>query len=123
MLKRLFKGLLWAIVLTLVLVLAFAFIIRQSNLDDALIKPIVQGIKVLCILIGVGIAIKNTTGHGWLWGGIMGVLYTVFAFCIFSAIDGSFVVDLSALNDLVFAIIIGIISAMLFRGRIKEIDA
>jgi putative membrane protein (TIGR04086 family) len=123
MLKKLFKGLLWSMILTLGFVLIFAFIIKQANLGDAVIKPVVQVIKVVCILVGVGITIRNTGGKGWLWGGIVGVLYTVFAFCIFSAIDGSFEVNLSALNDLVFAMIIGVISAMLFRGRIKNIEA
>jgi putative membrane protein (TIGR04086 family) len=122
MLKRLFKGVLWAVVLTLVLVLGFAFIIRQSNLDDIVIKPVVQGIKVLCILIGVGITLRKSHGRGWLWGGIVGVLYTVCAFLVFSCIDGNFVVDISALNDLIFAIAIGIISAMLLRGRTKDIE-
>ncbi|MDR1917903.1 MAG: TIGR04086 family membrane protein [Christensenellaceae bacterium] len=123
MLKKLCKGLLWSVALTLGLVLGFAFIIKQANLDDAIIKPVVQGIKVLCILVGVGITIRNTTGRGWLWGGIVGILYTVLAFCIFSAIDGTFVVDISALNDLVFAMIIGIISAMALRGRKESIEA
>lgn len=123
MLKKLFKGVLWAITLTLCLVLAFAGIVRAANLDDSIIKPVVQGIKVLAILVGVGICVRNTSGHGWLWGSIMGVLYTVFAFCIFAAIDGTFQVDISALNDLVFAVITGIISAMLFRGRSKNIEA
>jgi putative membrane protein (TIGR04086 family) len=121
MLKKLCKGLLWSVALTLGLVLVFALIIRQANLDDSVIKPVVQCIKVFCILIGVGITIRNTTGRGWLWGGIVGILYTVLAFCIFSAIDGSFVIDISALNDLVFAAIIGVISAMLLRGRNRNI--
>lgn len=113
----------WALTLTLGLVLILALIVRMANWGDGVIKPIVQCIKVLAILVGVGITIKNTTGRGWLWGGILGVLYTVFAFCIFSAIDGSFTVGVAALNDLVFAIIIGVISAMLFRGRRKNIEA
>jgi putative membrane protein (TIGR04086 family) len=121
MLKRLFKGVLWSITLTLGLVLGFAAVVRAANLNNDIIKPVVQGIKVLAILIGVGITIRNTSGRGWLWGGIVGVLYTVFAFCIFAAIDGTFQVDISALNDLVFAIIIGIISAMLLHGRNKNI--
>jgi putative membrane protein (TIGR04086 family) len=122
MLKKLFKGLLWSMILTLGCILIFAFIIKQANLSDAVIKPVVLAIKVVCILIGVGITIGNTTGRGWLWGAVVGILYTVFAFCIFSAIDGSFTVDLSSLNDLVFSIIIGIFSAMIFRGRTKNIE-
>jgi putative membrane protein (TIGR04086 family) len=131
MLKKLCKGLLWSVALTLALVLGFAFIIRQANLSDAVIKPVVQVIKVLCILIGVAIAIRSevsiggssirsTAGRGWLWGGIVGILYTVLVFCIFSAIDGSFAPDISALNDLVFAMVIGVISAMILRGQNRE---
>jgi len=122
MLKKLFKGLLWSVALTLAFVLLFAFIIKQANLDDAIIKPVVQSIKVLCILIGVAITIKNTRCCGWLWGGIVGILYTVLVFCTFSAIDGTFVVDLSALNDLVFSTVGGVLSAMLLRGKNKNID-
>ena len=123
MVKSIFKGVLYAVSATLILVLAFAMIIQLTKMDAGAIKPVVQVVKVVCIFLGVAVALKNATKLGWLWGGVVGILYTIFAFLIFAIIDGNFVVDLRALNDLLFATAAGVISAFVIRMRGKEIEA
>jgi putative membrane protein (TIGR04086 family) len=121
--KSIFKGVLYAVIATLGLVLVFALVIKWANLENGIIKPIVQVIKVLCILFGVGIALKNINRAGWLVGAAVGVLYMVFAFLIFSCIDGNWEIGITTLNDLLFAAAAGVVSAFLLRMRSKNIEA
>jgi hypothetical protein len=68
----------------------------------------------------VGVSLKNVSRFGWAYGITVGILYTIISFCIFAAIDGNFNVNITAAYDLLFAAIIGIISAMLLRMRGKN---
>ncbi|MDR0383888.1 MAG: TIGR04086 family membrane protein [Christensenellaceae bacterium] len=120
--KQIMKGVLWATVITLVFVLTFAFIINIFSLGDAVIKPVIQVVKVLSIFIGVAISLKNVKKAGWLIGAFVGALYIIFAFCIFSAVDGKFSLDLTALNDAIFSMTVGVISAIILRGKTNNIS-
>ncbi len=122
MIKSIFKGVIYAVVLTLILVLVFAMVIKWANLDDTIIKPVMQVIKVLCIFMGTRITIKNATNMGWMYGGIVGMLYMMFTFIIFSLVDGNFVIGFMAINDLIFQTVAGVMSAFLIRMRNKDVQ-
>lgn len=107
------KGVFWAIAFSLLCVLVFAFVIKFTSLNENAISPINQVIKVLSILFGCFIASKKIKSNGWLWGLIIGALYTILAFLTFSILDGEFRISLNLLNDLVFGSIIGLISGVI----------
>lgn len=109
----LLKGAFWAISTSLVCVLIFAFIIKFTSINESLISPINQGIKILSILIGCFIASKKINSNGWLWGLLLGAIYTILAFVIFSILDGEFNFNLSLLNDITFGSILGLISGII----------
>lgn len=119
--KNICRGVLFAVTLTLILMLGLTFIVNAATLSDDVIKPVVQVIKVLCILLGVAVALKGVTKRGWLYGIAVGILYTIISFCVFAAIDGKFDINITALYDVLFATAIGVISAMLLRMRIKNV--
>ncbi len=107
------KGVFWAISLSLLCVLVFAFIIKFTNLNENAISPINQVIKVLSILFGCFVTSKKIKSNGWFCGLIIGALYTIFAFLTFSILDGEFRISLNLLNDLVFGSVIGLISGII----------
>ena len=109
------RGTLYAIIVNLALVLLFAGVLMLVPVSDAITKPVVQIIKVLSIFIGVMIALKQIEQRGWLFGGIVGLCYTVLAFLIFSIIYSEFSITGGFLTDMVFAVLIGAISAMLLK--------
>ena len=122
MVKSIFKGVLISVILTLVCVLIFALVLQFANISDGVITPVTQVIKVACIFIGVMFTLKKVSKQGWLYGGLIGILYTIFSFLIFAIIDGNFVVGISAFNDLLFATVTGIISAFILRLRGKGVS-
>jgi len=107
------KGTFWAISVSLISVLIFAFIIKFTSISESAISPINQGIKILSIFIGTLILSKKINSNGWLWGLILGISYTLLAFLIFSILNGQLAISINLLNDTVFGGIIGLISGII----------
>lgn len=114
------KGALNALIISLVGILIFAFIIKLTSISDGLIKPINQVIKVISVLFGCFVAFKNSSEKTLSKGLFIGVLYTVLAFVLFSALNGKFEFSLTIFLDVLFGGLAGIISAIIcniFRKR------
>ncbi len=101
------KGTLLAIILSLMCILVLALIIKLANLDDTLIPPINQAIKIISIVIGSGYAAKNSRQRGWLKGSATGLLYILLGFLLFSLVDGGFSLNRIILSDSLMGIIVG----------------
>ncbi len=107
------KGTFWAISVSLICVLIFAFVIKFTSISENLIMPINQVIKIISILFGASVMTKKIKSNGWLWGLILGAVYTLLAFLIFSTLNGKFDFSINLLNDVVFGSIIGLISGII----------
>ena len=114
------RGLLWALVITLVSVLVFALIVKYAGLSENVVKPIIQVIKAYSIFVGVYSALKTIHKQAWLQGGILGLIYTCLSFVILSIIDNNFSITSGFLFETLFSLVVGIGSAMLLRLRKKE---
>ena len=120
-LKSLTKGTLWSVIVTLVSVLLLALIVSLSGMSGGIITFISQAIKVVAIFFGVRIALRHVEKRGWLFGAIMGIIYTVLTYFIFAIIGGDFDITTGILVEMLFSLAIGVISAILIRiGRRRE---
>ena len=81
------KAVLFATLISLALVLIFAIVIRFANVENKVIMPVNVAIKILSLLAGVLLAFK-TPQNGLVKGAISGLLYMLFTFLIFSALNG-----------------------------------
>lgn len=122
MVKSIFKGVMWAVIATLLFVLGFALVMQWTHLSNAVVKPVMQVIKVLCIFMAVALGLKHAKGKGWLLGGAIGIIYMILTFLIFSMLDGNFTVGLGALSDLLFQTLTGVVSGMVLRLRNKDVE-
>lgn len=107
------KGTLIALCVSLVLVLVFAFILKFTNISDSVINPINQVIKGISIFLGVFIGLKKCKELGLVSGLLIGFIYTLLAFLVFSLLSGSFVFDITLLTDSVFGAVIGAICGII----------
>ena len=112
-LKPVLKGVLIALCISLVTILLFAFLLRFTNISENLISPVNQVIKGISIFLGVLFGMKKVKENGILNGLLIGFLFTVFAFLVFSLLDGQFVFDKTLLNDIIFGSIIGAICGII----------
>ena len=81
------KAVLFATLISLALVLIFAIVIRFANVENKVIMPVNVAIKILSFLVGALLAFKNPQ-NGLVKGAISGLLYMLFTFLIFSALNG-----------------------------------
>ena len=103
------KGSIVAILITLISILLFAVILKFFELSDSVIMPVNQVIKVLSILFGVKTMLKNCKEKGFVKGALLGIVYTLVSYLIFSLLSRSFLFDLSVILDIIFGCIIGAI--------------
>lgn len=107
------KGSLLATAVSLVGILFFAFIIKMFGITDEYLRPVNQVIKAVSILLGVFITLKKQKQNGLVLGLAIGLCYTLLAFATFSALNGSFNVDKTLLNDVLFGSIMGAICGII----------
>lgn len=107
------KGVLVGLCVSLVGILLFAFILRFTSISDTIIAPVNQVIKGVSIFLGVFVGLKKHKEMGLLSGLLIGLLFTIFAFLVFSILDGHFTFDRTFLNDIVFGCVIGAICGII----------
>lgn len=108
------KGSLYALSVSLILILVFAFLLRFIAIEESVISPAVQVIKGISILIGVLIALKSVREMGFVNGLAIGLTYTIISFICFSMLDGfSFEFSKTLLNDIILGSIIGGITGII----------
>lgn len=101
------KGVVASLCVALVSILLFAFVLRFSNISEKLISPVNQVIKGLSVFLGVLIGMRKTKENGLISGLLIGFFFTIFAFLIFSILNGAFVFDKTLINDIIFGTVIG----------------
>ena len=89
------KALIFAVIISLVLVVLAAFLVKWFNIADNYIKIINQVIKGLSIFIAAAICLKLPY-NGWLRGVILGVLFILIAVVVFSLLGDGFDFDIKA---------------------------
>ena len=107
------KGVCAGLCVAMVSILLFAFVLRFTNVSDKLITPVNQVIKGVSIFFGVFVGLGKLKKNGLLYGLLIGLLFTVVAFLVFSLLDGTFCFDRTFLNDLIFGSIIGAICGII----------
>lgn len=116
---RAVKGAVLALIVTVSAVLIFALIVKQGNVDDAVISAVNQIIKVACIFLAAFIATRKLVDNKLIAGALAGAFYVLAGFATFSLIEGSFGSITVLLADLAMGIVIGMLTAAIF-GRVGK---
>lgn len=101
-----------SVIISLVLVLAFALLVNLVNIGDNVITPVNHVIKILSILIGCFIGFKENR-QGALKGAIAGLFYTLLSILVFGIISHSVKFNVMSLIDLTLGIVAGTVSGIL----------
>ncbi len=107
------KGVVAGLFVALLGILIFAFVLRFTSIPDTVIAPVNQVIKGVSIFFGVFIGMKKHKSMGLLSGLLIGFLFTVLAFLVFSILSGVFVFDRTLVNDIIFGCVIGAICGII----------
>ena len=107
------KGVVTGLCVALIGILIFAFILRFTSITDTIITPVNQVIKGVSIFFGVFFGMKKYKKMGLLSGFLIGLLFTICAFLVFSVLDGAFCFDRTLINDIIFGSVIGAICGII----------
>ena len=114
------KATIVAVIISLAAILALAFLIKAVNIPTEVIPMINQGIKGFSILVACLLCLKLPR-NGWIRGIIVGLIYIMLAYVIFSLLNSAnFSFGLSLLNDIALGTVSGLLSGItagLIRGR------
>ncbi len=104
---KLLNGTIVAVCLTLILILLFAVLIRFTGINDKVIFPVNQIIKIVSLFVGTFIALKGLKEKGLLKGIIIGFAYYVISYLTFSILQGSFALNIANFYDLILTTVMG----------------
>ena len=106
------KALILSIIVTLVLILLAAFAIKIFNIPTDSIIIINQVIKGVSIFVSAMICFKLPS-CGFIRGIILGILYILLSFVVFSLFNNEFAFGINLLNDVALGAVTGLISGII----------
>ncbi len=111
-----FKSVLVGIVVSLILILLFAIVLKIFPMTTNAISYVNQVIKVLSILFVVLIFTRKYPSRTILKGALCGVVYSIVAFLLFSLLNGGVHFSSSTLVDILFSVLIGALCGLLLKA-------
>lgn len=101
------KGAILSVAITLVLILSFALLIKFFNISDSFIFPVNQVIKVISLFFGMLAVTKGNKENGLLKGFLLGLIYFILSFTVFSILQQSFMIRINNIYDLLLTSLMG----------------
>ena len=107
------KSSLIGVVVSILLVLLFAFVLKFVDLNPSMISLIDQIIKVLSIIVSV-LVINRQDGENLLIKALLvGAMYSIITFVVFSILNGGINFSIAIFTDIIFSALVGGVSAIL----------
>ena len=107
------KSSLLAVVVTLFCFLLFALVMKLANLQEGIIPPVNQAIRIISIALGGAVAARSSRSKGWLKGALTGLLYILWAFIISGIFGGGYIFDTVLISDVLLGIVVGAIGGII----------
>lgn len=111
------KAALIASVLTILLIVIYAFILHQGWLSENTVSMANSLIKVIGAVIASLLVVRRCERLAWLYGALAGVVYVLLAFVVFSLLTDTFTLSLALLSDLGVGFLAGMVTAMVMQTR------
>ena len=114
----LWKGLLWAIGVTVIAVVLFAVVIGLTDVGDGVIRVINQLIKVGAVFAGVRAIVPRGDDGGIRRGALLGLVYMGVGVLLYALLSQQKITVMGYLTDVLMGVAAGGLSGMLL-GSLK----
>jgi len=108
------------LIVSILLVLGLAFLLKFVEIPDKFITIFDQLIKIISIFVAVKSFLKFSPNKSLLKSFVVGAVYTLLTFILFSSLAGSYQINLNLILDLLFGGVVGIIFAVILNLFSKE---
>ncbi len=109
---RVIKGSIFAIIISLVLLLIYAVLLTCTDLSETTMAPVVITISAISILIGSSISSFNIKKQGMLNGALVGLIYILFIYILSSMLFSGFMIGTKSVIMIVSGIVAGMIGGI-----------
>ena len=108
---EIFKGVIFSLIISVLTVIVFAIIVKFANLSSKAVEIVNIALKIISILTGTLLAVGSGR-QGLFKGGIIGLLFVLVSYLVFSLINGSFSVNPLTAFDVIFCLVAGLLSGV-----------
>ena len=108
---EIFKGVIFSLIISVLTVIVFAIIVKFANLSSKTVEIVNNALKIISILTGTLLAVGSGR-QGLFKGGIIGLLFVLVSYLVFSLINGSFSVNPLTAFDVIFCLVAGLLSGV-----------
>ena len=110
---RVIKGSIFAIVISLILLLIYASLLASTNLSENTMTVVVMTISGISILIGSSISSFKIKKQGMLNGALVGLIYMLFIYILSSIFLIGFVLNVKSMIMMIIGILAGMIGGII----------
>ena len=115
--KRIIKGSVISIVITLIALVIFASLLTYTSISESTIPTVTIIITVISILIGSSLCMSTVKKNGIINGILVGLIYIAFIYILSSVIEGNFALNLKSIIMIIGAIIAGAVGGIIGVNR------
>lgn len=115
--KKIIKGSVISIVITLIGLVIFAILLTYTSMSESTIPAVTIIITVISILIGSSLCMSTVKKNGIINGMLIGLIYIAFIYILSSIIEGNFALNLKSIIMIVGAIIAGAVGGIIGVNR------
>ena len=108
---EIFKGVIFSLIISVLTVIVFAIIVKFANLSSKTVEIVNIALKIISTLVGTLLAVGSGR-QGLFKGGIIGLLFVLVSYLVFSLINGSFSVNPLTAFDVIFCLVAGLLSGV-----------
>ena len=108
---EIFNGVIFSLIISVLTVIVFAIIVKFANLSSKTVEIVNIALKIISILTGTLLAVGSGR-QGLFKGGIIGLLFVLVSYLVFSLINGSFSVNPLTAFDVIFCLVAGLLSGV-----------
>ena len=108
------------VVVSILLVLGFAFVLKFVDLSSTTISLVDQIIKIISIMVSIIMLSQVNGKHLLLKSIVCGGVYSVITFLVFSILNGGINLTMAIFSDVVFSSLVGGVCAILLNMIIKK---
>lgn len=107
------KFCLLGLVITLLGIVIFALVLKFADVPTVAISYVNNAIKAISIFFVVLCIKKNNEEKLLIRSIVAGIIYSVLSFVVFSIMNGGFVLDMSFVSDLLFAVVVSVVASVI----------
>lgn len=107
------KGSVFAIAISLILLLVYAGLLTFTDISEATMTPVVITISGISILIGSSISSLKIKKQGMLNGALVGLIYIMFIYILSSILLAGFAIDTNSIIMIAVSVATGMIGGII----------